>query len=536
VSDLSFGRYEPLFRIAAGGMAEVYAARIRGEAGFQKLVAVKRMLPHLADDPEFVAMFLDEGRLAANIHSPHVVSTIDLGKADDGSLYIVMDLVVGIALSTLIRAAAKQQRMLPVPIACEIIAQAASGLDDAHEARTPTGVHLGIVHRDVSPQNVLVGVDGRTRVVDFGVARAVLRQSHTSTGTLKGKFAYFSPEQAAARELDPRSDVFALGIVAWETLLARRLFESTENPLETITRIRSMPIPRPSAMRPEIPELVSDVIMRALNRDRDSRWESAGAFATALRAAIGAPVTSREVAALVGDVAGPNVHEMQSRIEAAMAGEHLVTKPIRTPLKLDEPVMTTPSGIPAHVADLPTLVRISAPSEPIALLSTLVVPEREAGGTNRWWIAGLAAAAVIVVVIGVAIASQSSPEPVASPLTPSVRDEPPPIPVTTIAAPPEATTVTTLTSPPPPTTRVAAGSDRVPRPTRVAAPPPLSDTHEVPTTTVRTPPPTTTVRTPPPTSVVSAPPPSTAQRTHDTHDDDRHPAGLAGDDAFDQGI
>src|SRR5687767_8991750 len=199
---LRFGRYEALFKIAAGGMAEVFAARIRGEAGFEKLVAVKRMLPHLADDPDFVTMFLDEARVAATIGSPHVVQTLDLGRADDGALYIVMELVVGVTLADLVGHDHNRLQPLPVAIAAEIIAQAAQGLDDAHEAVTPAGDHLEIVHRDISPQNVLIGVDGRVRVADFGIARALFRMTQSETGRVKGKCAYFSPEQAVGKPLD----------------------------------------------------------------------------------------------------------------------------------------------------------------------------------------------------------------------------------------------------------------------------------------------------------------------------------------------
>ncbi|MBX3275218.1 MAG: serine/threonine protein kinase [Sandaracinaceae bacterium] len=317
----TYGRYQTLFRIAAGGMAEVYAARVRGEAGFQKLVALKRMLPHLTDDDRFVNMFMDEGKLAANIDSPNVVSTMDLGRAEDGSLYLVMELVVGTTLSTLLRGAAKAGGSIPPDIACELIAQAAQGLHDAHEARTPYGAPLQLVHRDVSPQNILVGVDGRVRITDFGVARAVLRRTKTSTGEFKGKLSYFSPEQCADRELDRRSDLFSLGVVAWETLTTRRLFHA-ENPLAVLERVTRMPIPSAHSVRPEVPTVVADVVAKALERDRDRRHASALEFAHALRAAAlesFGPVDKHAISAFVENYGGESLHRMQAQLKESLA-------------------------------------------------------------------------------------------------------------------------------------------------------------------------------------------------------------------------
>ncbi len=317
----TFGRYEALFRIASGGMAEVYAARVRGEAGFQKLVALKRMLPHLTDDDRFGTMFMDEGRLAAHISSPNVVSTLDLGRADDGSLYLVMELVVGSTLSNLLRNCARAGVPMPIPVGVELLVQAAQGLHDAHEARTPLGAPLHIVHRDVSPQNILVGTDGRVRITDFGVARAILRRTKTSTGELKGKLSYFSPEQCADVELDRRSDVFSLGVVAWETLTTRRLFHA-ENPLAVLERVTRMPIPSAHAVNPAVPEMVAEVIADALERNRDKRFASAIDFARALRDAaritVGDADASR-VAALVKAHGGESVEWMQRQLRASLS-------------------------------------------------------------------------------------------------------------------------------------------------------------------------------------------------------------------------
>lgn len=315
-----YGRYETLFRIAAGGMAEVYAARVRGEAGFQKLVALKRMLPHLTDDDRFVTMFMDEGRLAANISSPNVVSTLDLGRADDGSLYLVMELVLGTTLSTLLRNAAQSGVSIPIAAAVELIAQAAQGLHDAHEARTPFGAPLHIVHRDVSPQNILVGTDGRVRITDFGVARAILRRTKTSTGEFKGKLSYFSPEQCADKALDRRSDVFSIGVVAWETLTTRRLFHA-ENPLAVLERVTRMPIPLAHTVNPAVPPEISAVVATALERDRDARYSSAADFAQALRAAARTTVGDdrANIAELVQKLGGETLERVERQLRQSLA-------------------------------------------------------------------------------------------------------------------------------------------------------------------------------------------------------------------------
>ncbi|GAB4201226.1 MAG: hypothetical protein OHK0013_12980 [Sandaracinaceae bacterium] len=281
---LRFGRYEVLFRIAAGGMAEVYAARMVGEGGFEKPVAVKRMLPTLAEDERFVQMFLDEGRLAAHIASPHVVQTLDLGRAEDDSLYLVMELVVGVSLSALIRAVLKTRTPFPVPVAVDILAQAAEGLHDAHEAKTMYGQPLEIVHRDISPQNILVDVAGRVRITDFGVARALERATHTQSGEVKGKIGYFAPEQVRGKNIDRRTDVYALGIVAWETLAGRRLFAG-DNPAQTLDMVMNMTVPRLDALRSDVPRALADAVAHALQRDIERRTASAGDFADELRRA-----------------------------------------------------------------------------------------------------------------------------------------------------------------------------------------------------------------------------------------------------------
>lgn len=318
----TMGRYELLFRVASGGMAEVYAARVLGEAGFQKLVAVKRMLPTLADDEEFVKMFLDEARLAANISNPHVVQTLDLGRDDRGALYIVMELVVGVPLSRIMKEAAKVRRAVPVGMAVELLAQAALGLESAHRATTPIGTPLDIIHRDISPQNILVGVDGRARITDFGVARAVLRMSQTEAGRIKGKFAYCAPEQLRTQNIDQRTDIFALGIVGWEVLAGQRLFVA-EHPLATMERVQSMPILPVHTLRSKVPEGVSNVIAHALQRNPEERLPTAAEFGRQIRrAAIDAGVElpiAGDITRFVKAAGGEPLTKMRTNIQVALS-------------------------------------------------------------------------------------------------------------------------------------------------------------------------------------------------------------------------
>lgn len=342
-----FGRYEALFRIASGGMAEVYAARVRGEAGFEKLVAVKRMLPQLTEDADFVTMFLDEARLAAHINSPHCVQTLDLGRADDGSPYLVMDLVVGVTLARILRWCARNRTPIPIGVAVDLLLQSSQGLHDAHEATTPTGTPLMLVHRDVSPQNILVGVGGRVRLTDFGVARAVMRVTQTEAGRIKGKYAYCSPEQLVGGAMDRRADVFSLGVVAWEVLSGQRLFVG-EHPAETIERARTMPIPELTQMRSDVPVPVSEVVAWALNRDRESRPNSAREFGEALREAatrVGQLPERDRVAVFVRSAGGEALAKIQTNINRALS-ENGISEPISG---ISAPAASEQSAV--HVVD-----------------------------------------------------------------------------------------------------------------------------------------------------------------------------------------
>jgi serine/threonine-protein kinase len=267
------GRYELLLPIAQGGMATVWAARQRGSRGFQKTVAIKTMLPTLSEDPQFEQMFLDEAALAAKIHHPNVCEILDLGEQDE-VLYIVMEWIDGEALSVVHKAARKNNTQLPVRLTMRMLAQACAGLHAAHELRDENDIPLQLVHRDVSPQNILVTYDGIVKLVDFGVAKAMGRAGgETSAGQLKGKVPYMSPEQARGGNVDRRTDIFAMGIVLYKMVTGLHPFMG-ENDLVTMRNIISRPLLPPRVKNPSFPAEVEAVLLRCLQKDPDKRYQT----------------------------------------------------------------------------------------------------------------------------------------------------------------------------------------------------------------------------------------------------------------------
>jgi eukaryotic-like serine/threonine-protein kinase len=270
----TFGRYELLKKLAAGGMGQVYLARQKGPVGFQKLLVVKRLLPHLSEDDEFIQMFLDEARIAALLNHPNIAQIYDLGEVD-GIYYIAMEYVHGEAIAEVNKRAIQRKGSMPLALKCRVISDAAAGLDAAHHARSPSGRKLALIHRDVSPQNVLVGFNGSVKLIDFGVAKATGKLSQTTAGQIKGKHAYMSPEQAKGEPLDHRSDVFGLGTLFYELLTGTRLFKR-ESELATLKAVVSAKIPPPSEAAPAIPKALDAVVLKALARNRDERYATAG--------------------------------------------------------------------------------------------------------------------------------------------------------------------------------------------------------------------------------------------------------------------
>lgn len=308
----SVERYELLGELATGGMATVYLGRQRGALGFSRTVAIKSMHPQLAKDPSFRAMFVDEAHLTARIRHPNVVPTLDIVQSET-KLLIVMEYVEGVSLSVLLRAAQKQGRKLPVPVVASIVRDVLDGLHAAHELTDEDGASLEVVHRDVSPQNVLVGVDGTARVVDFGVAKATGRSYQTQTGEIRGKVGYMAPEQMFGEAVDRRTDVYSAGVVLWEALVCERLFNAPTDAALVLLVTRGMTVPPSTARGERLPEGLDQLATRALSQDPSGRWATAAEMSKQLAAVT--PLASREeVGRLVRELA----HE-----EIAVRGAYL---------------------------------------------------------------------------------------------------------------------------------------------------------------------------------------------------------------------
>ncbi len=268
---VQFGKYLLLDRIAVGGMAEVFAAKAFGAEGFERILAIKKILPTMGEDPELVSMFVDEARIAVQLSHPNIVQVLELGKHDD-TLYIAMEYISGRDLRQLLDRYRRRGQALPIPHACAIAARVCDALDYAHRKRDASGSPLGIVHRDVSPQNVLVSFDGGVKLIDFGIAKAERRLQKTQSGILKGKFSYMSPEQVRGDPLDHRSDVFAAGVLLWELICGRKLFTG-DSDFAVLEKVRKGEVPPPAGVNPEVPEALSRVVLAALAPEPRDRYQ-----------------------------------------------------------------------------------------------------------------------------------------------------------------------------------------------------------------------------------------------------------------------
>jgi Protein kinase domain len=268
-----YGRYSLLERVASGGMAEVFRATRKGVEGFEKVVAVKRILPHLSSNKDFVDMFIAEAKMVASLSHPNIVQIFDLGKIDD-SYYIAMEFVEGRDLRSILTRTRARGTLLGVDLAAIVVSKVGAALEYAHRHRDGEGRELRIVHRDVSPQNILLSNEGEVKLVDFGIAKAASKASHTDSGSLRGKLLYMSPEQAWGKSLDKRSDLFSLGAVFFEILTGHVLFSGSSE-MSILERVREARFPSPSSLNPAVPIDLDAVVTRALKKNPNERYQDA---------------------------------------------------------------------------------------------------------------------------------------------------------------------------------------------------------------------------------------------------------------------
>src|ERR1700690_3032002 len=389
------GRYALHGEIASGGMATVHFGRIQGAAGFSRAVAIKRLHPQFAKDPEFVAMFVDEARLAARIAHPNVVPTLDV-VSQDNELLLVMEYVRGASLSRLLRVLNHRGERVPLRIAASIISGVLRGLHAAHEAKSETGEPLHIVHRDVSPQNVLVGTDGVARVLDFGVAKARRRWQATRLGQLKGKIAYMAAEQIKTGNVTRQTDVYAAAIVFWETLTGKRLFRA-DNEAKLISLVLDGVVLPPSEAAEGVGQGFDAIVLRGLERDPAKRFATARDMAAAVESVVGTAPHS-EVGEWVERVASDELRERADRVQ-----------------EIERSIPSSPSNSVTRRLGEPTVVQPGmrgpgASREASSQVSHLALanadpPSRRSG---RTWI-GAGAAALALCAIGLTVLALRAP-------------------------------------------------------------------------------------------------------------------------------
>ncbi|MBL8924542.1 MAG: serine/threonine protein kinase [Myxococcaceae bacterium] len=346
-----YGKYYLVSKLAEGGMAEIFLAKQVGVEGFEKNVVVKRMLAHLSTVGDFVSMFLDEARLASRLAHPNVVQVLDLGF-EEGCYFIAMEYLAGEDFSTVIRSAAKQRAWVPLNIALKVLADAATGLHYAHEFTDAKGQPLNVVHRDVSPSNILVTYSGQVKVLDFGIAKAESRVTNTTAGVVKGKYQYMAPEQAQSLPIDRRADVYSLGVCMYEALCNARPF-ARDTDLAILNAVLKNEYRPARQLRPDLPVELEQILVKALAREPADRFQSAGEFAAALENYLRAStsVTSgTAISQYMASFFGPERVASRTRIDSL---EDLKARGVLVPELEKSP--SNPSG-PSLVVPGPTSV------------------------------------------------------------------------------------------------------------------------------------------------------------------------------------
>ena len=358
-----FGRYQLLERIGKGGMAEVFRALAHGMEGFERIFVVKRIRPDKSDSPKFVQMFVEEARISALLNHPNIVQVYDFGHID-GAYFMVMEHVVGKDLSTVMRAVRARGGAVPPALAAYVAREAARALHHAHTLVLPDGTPGGVVHRDVTPSNIMLLKAGGVKILDFGIAKAeALARRPDASGKaprLAGKLSYMSPELVRGAPVDPRSDIFSLGIVLWEMVAGERLFTG-ENETETLQNVLTRPIAEPSRRREGIPALLDTIVARALERDPASRYDSAEAFANELdRLLVEMPVADQAIPQLIDELFGapkPPEAAPEQASGATFASDSGPTAPRARTTGLNRPVQLTVPP-PAQPPSIPMMTLI----------------------------------------------------------------------------------------------------------------------------------------------------------------------------------
>lgn len=321
---MSSERYRPLFKLDSGGMAEVYVAEAESMAGFKKKVAIKRILPELLKDDKFIRMFLDEARLSLHLNHANIVQVFDIGKSSS-TYFIVMEFVEGPNLKSILQYFSRKRVLMPVHLVVWLLNEILKGLDYAHSLRDPeTGRTLGIVHRDISPPNILMSWNGEVKLTDFGLAKATTQLESTDPGVVKGKFSYLSPEAASGQDVDQRADIFAVGILGYEMLTGRRLFLG-ESDYQTVEQVRRAKIPSIIGQNAEVTPELEQILLRSLHVDPAQRYQEARDFADDLLAFLfsrSLKVSARDVA----DLISPLRQEVPSVEESTAEGSNLILR------------------------------------------------------------------------------------------------------------------------------------------------------------------------------------------------------------------
>ncbi len=437
------GRYELHAELAHGGMAVVHFGRLRGDAGFARAIVIKRLHRQYVGDPDFTALLLDEARLASRLQHPNVVAPRDLLTCH-GEVFVIMEYVHGLTIACLVREARARGEMVPVPVVIRVVSDVLAGLHVAHEARDGRGRPLSLVHRDVSPQNVMVGADGMARVLDFGIAHAAFRSQTTREGHLRAKLAYAAPEHILDQGVDRRADVYSSAIVCWELLTLERLF-SASNESALLARVLE-PEPQPAAkFRPQIPPELDHVLLAALSKDPAARPASAEEFALALER-VAPPATHRDVARWVASLGAEQLDRLAARLAEVEAGG---------------PVQETTTAFVLPSTETRTSERSLAGLEAIRTADPAQAPNlrRRWKGVHVAFAMGLALAALVVA--PTLVGRPRGPRALASPLAasdpppraaaesplPAARDAP--LPDTVPASQPSPTATQTSAAPPP---------------------------------------------------------------------------------------